>query len=112
MAAAFWRDSASPRSTRRSSSRRRAGLRFMARGRPSSAAQDEEFGNFAEAGRAIGKRREFGNGIIREVAGNLVRAFEAVNRGIRSEEHTSELQSRPHLVCRLLLEKKNRESYV
>src|SRR3989442_9020993 len=26
--------------------------------------------------------------------------------GVRSEEHTSELQSRPHLVCRLLLEKK------
>src|SRR5690554_7564624 len=25
----------------------------------------------------------------------------------RSEEHTSELQSRPHLVCRLLLEQKN-----
>src|SRR3989442_8733339 len=28
-------------------------------------------------------------------------------QGLRSEEHTSELQSRPHLVCRLLLEKKN-----
>src|SRR5690625_5942289 len=27
--------------------------------------------------------------------------------GFRSEEHTSELQSRGHLVCRLLLEKKN-----
>src|SRR3989442_6298932 len=27
-------------------------------------------------------------------------------RADRSEEHTSELQSRPHLVCRLLLEKK------
>src|SRR3989442_2744038 len=27
----------------------------------------------------------------------------------RSEEHTSELQSRPHLVCRLLLEKKKTE---
>src|SRR5687768_18360468 len=27
----------------------------------------------------------------------------------RSEEHTSELQSRLHLVCRLLLEKKNKE---
>src|SRR6202045_4423524 len=26
----------------------------------------------------------------------------------RSEEHTSELQSRPHLVCRLLLEKKQK----
>src|SRR5690554_7673777 len=29
----------------------------------------------------------------------------------RSEEHTSELQSRPHLVCRLLLEKKNQHRY-
>src|SRR5690554_7181544 len=26
----------------------------------------------------------------------------------RSEEHTSELQSRPHLVCRLLVEKKKK----
>src|SRR5436305_3799630 len=31
-------------------------------------------------------------------------AMQALPR--RSEEHTSELQSRPHLVCRLLLEKK------
>src|SRR3989449_6973926 len=29
------------------------------------------------------------------------------HRSVRSEEHTSELQSRLHLVCRLLLEKKN-----
>src|SRR5436305_7928612 len=29
-------------------------------------------------------------------------------RLLRSEEHTSELQSRPHLVCRLLLEKKKK----
>src|SRR2546422_5250445 len=29
-----------------------------------------------------------------------------ISIGIRSEEHTSELQSRLHLVCRLLLEKK------
>src|SRR5690554_5774743 len=36
-------------------------------------------------------------------------AYEALNHGGRSEEHTSELQSRPHLVCRLLLEKKNKE---
>src|SRR3712207_8409109 len=28
-------------------------------------------------------------------------------RALRSEEHTSELQSRQYLVCRLLLEKKN-----
>src|SRR5690554_7033509 len=29
----------------------------------------------------------------------------------RSEEHTSELQSRPHLVCRLLLEKKKKKNH-
>src|SRR5690625_5837268 len=29
-------------------------------------------------------------------------------KGMRSEEHTSELQSRGHLVCRLLLEKKKK----
>src|SRR5439155_9260369 len=31
---------------------------------------------------------------------------------VRSEEHTSELQSRGHLVCRLLLEKKKIERYM
>src|SRR3712207_8225550 len=30
--------------------------------------------------------------------------------GVRSEEHTSELQSRQYLVCRLLLEKKKKSS--
>src|SRR5438309_7356410 len=33
----------------------------------------------------------------------------ATNRNTRSEEHTSELQSQFHLVCRLLLEKKNKK---
>src|SRR5439155_19976064 len=39
----------------------------------------------------------------------IVMGHEAAGRNaaIRSEEHTSELQSRGHLVCRLLLEKKN-----
>src|SRR5215217_8755027 len=32
--------------------------------------------------------------------------------GRRSEEHTSELQSRQYLVCRLLLEKKKQKSYL
>src|SRR5947209_9825974 len=36
---------------------------------------------------------------------SLLHAFIPINR---SEEHTSELQSRQYLVCRLLLEKKNR----
>src|SRR5262245_63632577 len=36
----------------------------------------------------------------------LARQPDAIDRYIRSEEHTSELQSLRHLVCRLLLEKK------
>src|SRR5437870_8468130 len=36
------------------------------------------------------------------------RALISVPYAVRSEEHTSELQSRGHLVCRLLLEKKDR----
>src|SRR5687768_18354795 len=37
-----------------------------------------------------------------------VRRRRTGSRAPRSEEHTSELQSRLHLVCRLLLEKKNK----
>src|SRR3712207_8979183 len=36
----------------------------------------------------------------------------AANPGLRSEEHTSELQSRQYLVCRLLLEKKKQSTIV
>src|SRR5687768_17812055 len=37
----------------------------------------------------------------------VIGTWNALSReGVRSEEHTSELQSRLHLVCRLLLEKK------
>src|SRR2546422_7580906 len=46
--------------------------------------------------------------------GNGDRKVDFVERGAqevqRSEEHTSELQSRLHLVCRLLLEKKKKQS--
>src|SRR5690554_7548762 len=37
----------------------------------------------------------------------ILKSSSRLERFLRSEEHTSELQSRPHLVCRLLLEKKN-----
>src|SRR3712207_7669043 len=46
--------------------------------------------------RALAKLQELANGILAEQMKNE-----------RSEEHTSELQSRQYLVCRLLLEKKN-----
>src|SRR3712207_7731468 len=44
----------------------------------------------------------------------LTEDFERAQREleVRSEEHTSELQSRQYLVCRLLLEKKSRPSSV
>src|SRR5699024_1711266 len=44
--------------------------------------------------------RRFVRGLVRGLVGRLVGRF------VRSEEHTSELQSRFDLVCRLLLEKK------
>src|SRR5690625_5964588 len=58
-----------------------------------------------------GSKRRYAN--IGDIIKVTVR--DAIPRGrvkkgeVRSEEHTSELQSRGHLVCRLLLEKKNRE---
>src|SRR5690554_7523655 len=41
-----------------------------------------------------------------DLIGIGVSSIGKVHNTYRSEEHTSELQSRPHLVCRLLLEKK------
>src|SRR5690554_7335686 len=41
-------------------------------------------------------------------AGGDIKDMAGARARLRSEEHTSELQSRPHLVCRLLLEKKKR----
>src|SRR3712207_9423009 len=43
-------------------------------------------------------------GMIGKTAFNLI-----LQRRFRSEEHTSELQSRQYLVCRLLLEKKKKK---
>src|SRR3712207_7331133 len=43
------------------------------------------------------------------VSGHLWEARRRQERGSRSEEHTSELQSRQYLVCRLLLEKKKHQ---
>src|SRR2546422_6111840 len=49
-------------------------------------------------------RRYWGRGLMTEAARAVVEW--------RSEEHTSELQSRLHLVCRLLLEKKKKRDGV
>src|SRR5690554_7155948 len=44
--------------------------------------------------------------VVAHHGGGLARKAGEDLQVLRSEEHTSELQSRPHLVCRLLLEKK------
>src|SRR5690554_7435894 len=44
---------------------------------------------------------------VSEIVKDIISEFET-----RSEEHTSELQSRPHLVCRLLLEKKKKTAEI
>src|SRR3712207_7645073 len=57
------------------------------------------------AARAGGDRRD-----PRAAARAPGRAPVPLRRDLRSEEHTSELQSRQYLVCRLLLEKKNKNT--
>src|SRR2546422_9269882 len=50
---------------------------------------------------------------LNRLYGSVVRSWRRCSIGrtiVRSEEHTSELQSRLHLVCRLLLEKKKKKN--
>src|SRR5207253_9570985 len=46
---------------------------------------------------------------VRIIMNSCCRGISFSEKLDRSEEHTSELQSRGHLVCRLLLEKKNKK---
>src|SRR3712207_7120825 len=55
-----------------------------------------------EEQRLAGLRSRFAESAVAPVRDNVTEA-----QARRSEEHTSELQSRQYLVCRLLLEKKN-----
>src|SRR5690606_39963489 len=56
-------------------------------------------------------RQAVGLAVFRSDVGHVTR-LAAEDGGRRSEEHTSELQSRENLVCRLLLEKKKRRETV
>src|SRR5687768_17681557 len=74
--------------------------------------RDRDLPGLAERSLALGKRvgRGTGSGATTSrsvTACSIARRCGVASRGLlRSEEHTSELQSRLHLVCRLLLEKK------
>src|SRR3712207_6947742 len=59
---------------------------------------------------AAGLAEQWDERDVRPLPSSAIRPYRlpgSVAAGQRSEEHTSELQSRQHLVCRLLLEKKN-----
>src|SRR3989449_5355932 len=57
------------------------------------------------------RAREHDRGVnARQGCPDHTRAGPDAELGRRSEEHTSELQSRLHLVCRLLLEKKKKKT--
>src|SRR3989442_10623265 len=63
--------------------------------------------------RSLGRAKELVCGRVEAANAflGLLGSAERADAGERSEEHTSELQSRPHLVCRLLLEKKKRSGH-
>src|SRR5207253_4588705 len=63
----------------------------------------------ATVGSTLTARRAGGNCASRAIETNSSATAARVGGSVRSEEHTSELQSRGHLVCRLLLEKKKKQ---
>src|SRR5438876_7437267 len=58
--------------------------------------------------RSADKARKLASELKVAAPATLEQLAAGVDAVVRSEEHTSELQSPVHLVCRLLLEKKNR----
>src|SRR3712207_8202735 len=62
----------------------------------------------AKVSRQLGRSAKVGSGAVTDasVAGEVTKVAVPGCGESRSEEHTSELQSRQYLVCRLLLEKK------
>src|SRR3989442_4984799 len=66
------------------------------------------YNNLAVLNAAEGQERKASEVLEQAIRTNPSYATAHENLGDRSEEHTSELQSRPHLVCRLLREKKKK----
>src|SRR3712207_8950278 len=64
--------------------------------------------NQTRLARSTSMRAGFSNGGAPPSSLIPLRGFASRRSGVRSEEHTSELQSRQYLVCRLLLEKKKK----
>src|SRR6266498_2735987 len=85
----------------RTSRPERAVQRSAGDGRPDRGALPRGAGDLGAAAEGGGPLAQVGQPVAAGRRGG-------VEAAPRSEEHTSELQSRPHLVCRLLLEKKKK----
>src|SRR3712207_8716314 len=83
---------------------RSRGSRADANGAAAGAGRGGGEGAGGEGGGTVGEVQERDRGGVTIAGRTAERAGSSVGR---SEEHTSELQSRQYLVCRLLLEKKN-----
>src|SRR5258707_5551110 len=66
-----------------------------------------QFPSLVKAEQREALQREILGATRERMVREICEALEAITIRSRSEEHTSELQSRQYLVCRLLLEKKN-----
>src|SRR3712207_8261599 len=71
-------------------------------------------GRLRDRGVLAGRRRHAADGAQGRLAPAIGRLAPSLSpsAGRRSEEHTSELQSRQYLVCRLLLEKKKKITFL
>src|SRR6266480_8054126 len=81
---------------------------------PSRGGSSSSFSNFPYAKRGCSKRFKTSNCATRRLSDAFCRALSTSSRlpSKRSEEHTSELQSHVNLVCRLLLEKKKKNTFL
>src|SRR2546422_7841191 len=86
--------------------------RMMSVGRPFVSRKTSTACSMRSRSLASPTRRTFQPYARNRVATSSVKARLVCPSIVRSEEHTSELQSRLHLVCRLLLEKKKKHSDV
>src|SRR2546422_3861574 len=74
--------------------------------------EQESVGDSEPAAPLLEGRIELQDGLAKRISVERGRNHVHSSPGERSEEHTSELQSRLHLVCRLLLEKKKTQRKV
>src|SRR5687767_15765028 len=73
--------------------------------------RSEQFAKEAKRHEALEKQLSVELAALRAAEENQLKGIKTLEVNVRSEEHTSELQSLAYLVCRLLLEKKKKKTH-